>query len=57
MLTKTTLIVLTIIVGIFWQTRLAGAETVGPVLINRCVPDYREPACTRHDWPEAPRLR
>jgi hypothetical protein len=34
MLTKTTLILLTIIVGIVWQTRLAGA-VVGPVLINR----------------------
>jgi hypothetical protein len=53
---RSTLILLTIIVGIVWQTRLAGA-VVGPVLINRCVPDYRDPACTRYGWPEAPRLR
>jgi hypothetical protein len=52
MLTKTILIVLAMMVGIVWHAHTASAGPAGPVLINRCVPDYREPACKRRDWPE-----
>ena len=55
MLTKTTLIVLSIIIGVAWHARLTNAEPFGrPVLINRCAPDYSEPACYRRDRPEKP---
>jgi hypothetical protein len=33
------------------EQRQQGAEN-GPILINRCVPDYRDPSCNRHGSPK-----
>jgi hypothetical protein len=56
MLTKTAIalaIIVTVCSGaLAVDKRQDGPENGGPVLINRCVPDYRNPTCNRHNWPE-----
>jgi hypothetical protein len=57
MLLNKTLTVLAIIVvvgssALAAEKRQQGAENSRSILINRCIPDYRDPVCNRHDWPE-----
>jgi hypothetical protein len=57
MLLINTSIVLAIIVAVCSgalaaEKRQQGVENSGSVLINRCIPNYRDPTCNRHGWHE-----
>jgi hypothetical protein len=55
LLIKTSIVLAIIVAGsgaLAAEKRQQGVENSGSVLINRCIPNYRDPTCNRHGWHE-----